>query len=431
MLKKISLVVLFIFLIQFNCFSQININIWRAGKNVDKNNIKQAKKLYTKVLKKHPESYRANLGMGLLLSETIEDYSSAIPYLEKVIAKQKKDTVADLIYALSKCYQFNGQFNKAILFLNKLDNVKAFEDDNKEFKSDIAKRKIDCNYSLKNYDSTKTIKFNKMFIENLGNIINTEAPEYVPVFNKNNELIYTSKRKINKKVSLNIGEAKYGESMFIAKYDHGKIEEVKPYSPLSNANLKSIYGKNNESVISTTGDGKKLFVYRDGQIYETNIDELEKKNTKQLSKAINNYSYKSHAFLSNDGNTLYFTSDSKKGLGGYDIYKTTKIKEGQWTAPENLGATINTPYDEDAPYLSDDGLTLYFSSKGHEGFGGYDVYKTNFENGKWTSPKNLGQPINSTGNDIFYILHLGSGYFSSSRSGGFGAMDIYKITYGL
>lgn len=426
MFKKI--IFISIFLIQLQSFSQININIWRAGKNVDKNNIKKAKKLYTKVLKKHPESYRANLGMGLLLSETLEDYSEAMPYLEKVITKQKKDTLADLIYALSKCYQFKGQFSKAILFLNKLDNVKAFEDDNKEFKNDIAKRKIDCNYSIKNYDSTKTTKFDKIFIENLGNLINTEAPEYVPVFSTNNELIYTSKRRVDK---INIGEAKYSESMFITKYNNGTFEDVKNYSPLSNANLKSIYRKNNESVISVTGDGKRLFVYRDGQIYETNIDELDNNKPKQLSKAINNYSYKSHAFLSKDGNSLYFTSDSKRGLGGNDIYKTTKIKEGQWTAPENLGATINTPYDEDAPYLSDDGLTLYFSSKGHEGFGGFDIYKTKLENGKWTTPENLGQPINSTGNDIFYILHLGSGYFSSTRSGGFGAMDIYKINYGL
>jgi hypothetical protein len=429
MFKKF--IFIFIFLSQLQSFSQININIWRAGKNVDKNNIKKAKKLYAKVLKNHPESYRANLGMGLLLSETLEDYSAAIPYLEKVIVKQKKDTVADLIYALSKCYQFNGQFSKALLFLNKLDNVKAFEDDNKEFKNDLKKRKIDCNYSLKNYETNKSSKSGKISVESLGNTINTEAPEYVPVFNQNNELIYTSKRRVDKKVNLNIGEAKYGESMFIAKYNNGKFEEVKSYSPLSNTNLNSIYGKNNESVISVTGDGKKIFVYRDGQIYETTVDELDKTKPKQLSKSINNYTYKSHAFLSKDGNTLFFTSDSKKGLGGNDIYKTTKIKEGQWTQPENLGAVINTSYDEDAPYLSEDGLTLYFSSKGHEGFGGFDIYKTKFENGKWTTPENLGQPINSTGNDIFYIEHLGSGYYSSNRVGGFGDMDIFKINYGL
>ncbi len=427
MYKKI--IIILTFLVQFKSYSQININIWRAGKNVDRNNIKQAKKLYSKVLKKHAESYRANLGMGLLLSECAEDYAAALPYIEKVIAKQKRDTVADLIFAMGKCYQFTAQFEKAIWYYNKLNNVKAFEDNNKDFKTDLTKRKLDCAYGLKNYDVNKINKSEKISIQNLGNIVNTDAPEYVPVFNQNNELIYTSKRKVEKKINLNLGETQYKESVFIAKYNNGQFEDVKTYSPLSEAHLKSIYKKNNESVISITGDGKKLFVYRDGQIYEATVDQLEK--PKRLSKSINNYSYKSHAFLSKDGNTLFFTSDSKKGLGGNDIYKTNKIKEGQWTSPENLGGVINTIYDEESPYLSDDGLVLYFSSKGHEGFGGYDVYKSKFENGKWTMPENLGQPINSTGDDVFYIEQLSSGYFSSYRAGGYGDMDIYKIIYGF
>ena len=98
--------------------------------------------------------------------------------------------------------------------------------------------------------------------------------------------------------------------------------------------------------------------------------------------------------------------------------------------PENLGKTINTEYDEDSPYLSDDGETLYFSSKGHEGYGNYDIYKSILTKGAWSAPENLGQPINSSGNDIFMIEsdNMSSGYFSSYRKNGYGDMDIYKIT---
>ena len=128
---------------------------------------------------------------------------------------------------------------------------------------------------------------------------------------------------------------------------------------------------------------------------------------------------------------LLFTSEDNRGNGGLDIYKSKKQSDGSWGVPENLGKTINTEHDEDSPYLSDDGKTLYFSSKGHESFGNYDIYKSTMINGEWSQPKNLEQPINSSGNDIFMVEsdNLTSGYFSSYRKGGYGDMDIYKITY--
>jgi len=429
MFKKI-ITILLVVTITARGFAQTNFNIWRAGKTTDKGNIIQAKKLYLKALSTNKDNYDANLGLGLLLSECNSDYQNALTYLEKEIKETKKDTLADLIYDLAKCYQFGTKFEKALLFFNKLDKVKSLEDDNKEFKKDIYKRKLDCSYALKNYDFSKTKVSNTILVVNVGSQINTEAPEYVPVLNTKNELIFTSKRKDDKNEKINILNSNYFESMYISKYSNGKFETVKNYT-LTDAFLKTHHKNSNESIVSISGDEKKIYVYRDANIYETNIEDLQKAEPKVLSKTINFDYYQSHAFLSKDGNTLYFTSESKTGYGGNDIYKSIKIKEGEWSAPENLGNTINTDYDEDAPFVSDDGLTLYFASKGHQGFGNYDIFKSTFLNGKWSTPENLGQPINSTGNDIFVSItnNQKSGYFSSSRTGGFGDMDIYKINF--
>lgn len=103
--------------------------------------------------------------------------------------------------------------------------------------------------------------------------------------------------------------------------------------------------------------------------------------------------------------------------------------DGVWGKPENLGPNVNTAYDEDAPFLSDDGHTLYFASRGHPGYGNFDIYKTVLKDGKWDKPENLGLPINSPAHDIFMVQNKDGniGFFSSGRKGGKGDMDIYKI----
>jgi len=255
-------------------------------------------------------------------------------------------------------------------------------------------------------------------------------PEYVPVLTLQNELIFTSRRKDHKREQVSYLDGKYFESMYISKIDNAGFKEARRYT-LPDQFLKSKFRKNHESVVSMSPDGKKLFTFSDNKIFEINMDERSSQKPKKLLKTINFDYYQNHAFLTKDGNTLYFTSEAKGGIGGIDIYKSTKIKEGEWSKPENIGEPVNTPFDEDAPFITDDGKTMYFSSNGHEGFGNYDIYKSTFANGKWSTPENLGQPINSPGHDIFMIQDnkASVGYFSSSRNGGYGDMDIYKINY--
>jgi outer membrane protein OmpA-like peptidoglycan-associated protein len=303
----------------------------------------------------------------------------------------------------------------------------ALEDDDKLFKLELQKRIEDCEYAKTH---TQQVNPTNYYIANLGSKINTSAPEYVPVITNTNDLIFTSKRKDDKKEKVNPMDGKYFESMYVSKNENKNFASPRRYT-IPDLYLKSAYKKGHESIVSMSPDGKKLFVYRDSKLYETEMNQ-NTTEPKKLSKQVNLDYYQNHAYLTKDGTTLFFTSEeAKNSIGGNDIYKVTKKADGTWGEPENLGTTINTKLDEDSPFLSDDEKTLYFASNGHPGYGNYDIYKSSLENGKWSTPINLGKPINSVGHDIFLTntVDNASGYFSSYRMGGKGDMDIYKVNY--
>jgi outer membrane protein OmpA-like peptidoglycan-associated protein len=137
----------------------------------------------------------------------------------------------------------------------------------------------------------------------------------------------------------------------------------------------------------------------------------------------------STASITPDGKTIYFASDRLGGQGGLDIFKTTLQANGSWSAPINLGTQVNSKYNEDAPYIHPDQKTLFFTSDGHNTMGGRDIFVTKLINNTWTSPENMGYPVNTTVNDNYFTL-IADGtraYFSSDRKGGMGGQDIYYI----
>lgn len=425
-MKNIKYILLFLVAFAFLSFTPEDKYVRQALKQLEKGNLKEAKVLYLKAIEKDPNSFKANVGMGLLLSELLDNYSGALPYLEKAYKISSKDTMVQLMYSLAKCYQYNGEYEKAIGFFTRLDGYEDYEEEI-DLAKDIKKRKEDCYYAIEHRNYEVPTNF---YIVNAGKTINSDMPEYVPVLTPQNELIFTSRRQDDKKEHLSYLDGKYFESMYISTLSGGKFTEPKRYT-LPDQLLSSHYLKKHESVVSMSQDGKTLFTFRNNKIYEIKMDERKTRKPKKLMKSVNFDFYQSHAFVTKDGNTLCFTSEADGGLGGIDIYRATKIKEGEWSKPENVGAPINTSFDEDAPFITDDGNTMYFASTGHEGYGNYDIYKSDFINGKWTTPENLGQPVNSAAHDIFMVKD-GNGsvaYFSSSRTGGFGDMDIYKINY--
>ncbi len=150
----------------------------------------------------------------------------------------------------------------------------------------------------------------------------------------------------------------------------------------------------------------------------------------KLGENISTKYWESHACFSKDGKSLYFTSNRKGSLGGLDIYRSDRTPEGKWGEPENLGSKINTRYNEETPFITNDGKRLYFSSYGHYNMGGYDIfYSTRNDDGSWGEPVNIGYPINSTGDDLFFqaVENGDGGYQSRISPTGANRYDIYKM----
>lgn len=409
-------------------YAQVKKYLRKAARATENGHLEKARAYYAKALEKDKDSYEANAGLGITLSEFMDQYEEALPFLENAYLHTPKDTLPDLLYALSKCYQHTGKFNEAISFIEKLKNSVAIDnEEDKTYQLDLTKRKADCIYAMANTGTSGTKEW---YVVNLGSNINSKTPEYVPVLTPEGELLFTSKRKDHPKEKINDLDGKYFESMYISKLENGRYASPRRYT-IPDLFINSKFRKHHESVISMSPDGKKLFVYRDNKIFEIDLDQVKKESPKKLSKNINFDYYQNHAYLSKDGKLLFFTSEADGGFGGLDIYKSEKKPDGTWGKPINLGPTINTKYDEDAPFLSDDGTTLYFASRGLPGYGNFDIYKSVLIDGKWGQPENLGLPINSQAHDIFMVQNSNGniGYFSSARPGGKGDMDIYKINY--
>lgn len=183
-------------------------------------------------------------------------------------------------------------------------------------------------------------------------------------------------------------------------------------------------------------DGNTMIIYRNdefiGNLYQSRYIDGQWSPMEKLGPTINTKYWESHGSLSKDGNILYFTSNRKGGFGGLDIYSSELQPDGTWGEPVNLGASINTRYNEETPFITENGRYLFFSSYGHFNMGGYDVfYSLKDENGKWGNPINLGYPINTTDNDLFFfpVNNGKNGYFSQYIDNqGYGRHDIYYLT---
>ena len=145
---------------------------------------------------------------------------------------------------------------------------------------------------------------------------------------------------------------------------------------------------------------------------------------------VNTGAWESQPTMAADGMTVYFTSNRSGGFGGMDIWKTTMTAEGEFSIPENLGPTINTPGDDAAPFIHSDGRTLYFASNGRVGFGGYDLYYSTLQSdGTWSEPVNMGYPINSPADEINIFINAAgtTAYIASDKDGGYGGLDLYSF----
>ncbi|RYG09538.1 MAG: hypothetical protein EOO07_23700, partial [Chitinophagaceae bacterium] len=221
------------------------------------------------------------------------------------------------------------------------------------------------------------------------------------------------------------------EDFYTSQKKEGRWQKAGPLS--SSINTATF----NEGAQSISPDGKYLFFTGcnrpDGfgrcDIYLSRKEGNQWGKAINLGSTINSEYWESQPSISPDGNTLYFVSNRPGGLGSYDIWKSMLNDESKWTAPVNLGAQINTAFDENTPFIHSDGKTLYFSSDGWPGMGSKDIFFSKLHDEKWSKPQNLGYPINTFNEETGLIVSAdgSEGLFSSNLGGGFGELDIYRF----
>jgi flagellar motor protein MotB len=268
-------------------------------------------------------------------------------------------------------------------------------------------------------------------IENLGLALNTKFPEYTPLISADESLIiFTSRRDDTFGGDVDQRDQLFFEDIYLSNKVDGKWIPAKNLGQIVNT-------WSHDAAAGLSPDGHTLLVFKgDKNAGDILISKLVKgyfTKPEDAGRNINTKYHESSACLSPDGNTLYFVSDKPGGFGKRDIYKSrwNDVRK-EWMPAENLGDTVNTPYDEEGVFMHPDGRTLYFASQGHTSMGGYDIfYSTYDENGKWNTPINIGYPINTPDDDVFFVVSASGkhGYYASIRKEGFGEKDLYMVTF--
>ncbi|HOY30870.1 MAG TPA: OmpA family protein [Bacteroidales bacterium] len=368
----------------------------------------------------NPDNADLNYMIGNCYLNTVQKTKS-IGYFEKSLTLNP-GLYKDIKFQLAKGYQLNSEFDKAIKLLNEYKQSLSPADLAKS-SAEIEKKIQECK------NGNEMVKTSaRVFIDNLGVTVNSIYPEYSPLINADESVMFfTSRRDNSTGGKKDENDQGYFEDIYITeKTPSGWTTPVNPPSPLN--------GKLHDATVGISPDGQTLLTYKGvngGDIYECNLKGTDWSTPKKISGNINTQYHESAATISYDGKTLYFVSDRPNGYGGNDIYLSRKDNKGNWGEPQNLGAVINTPYDEEGVFIHPDGKTLYFSSKGHNTMGGLDIFKSAYENGKWSEPVNLGYPINTPDDDVFFSISASGvhGYYSSVKQDGFGGQDIYVITF--
>ena len=379
-----------------------------------------------KMLVENPGDKELSLNLGICYISMDGNESKAIKYLETAVSKypmkKKKNSEAiESRFYLGQAYHLNYNFNKAIETLEALKN--EIPPHQKDLLSQIDKE-LQYNYNALEL-SKHPLKFK---ITNLGPTINTPYDEHSPVVSADETvLIFTSNRKGTG--DLQTPDGLYYEDLYISQFRHNQWTEAE------NMGLP-INTEGNNASICLSADGKTLLIYQhdgiSGDIYKSEMTFDGWSTPEKLPRPINSQYSETHASISVDGNTLFFSSDRPGGFGKKDIYMVRKLPDGEWGKIINLGPAVNTDGDEESPFIHPDGKTLYFCSTEHKSMGGYDIFKTTLnDSSEWSTPVNIGYPINTPDDDLFYIPTANGlrVYFASRRAGGEGRSDIYLIEF--
>lgn len=375
----------------------------------------------------NPNNVELNIMIGDCYLRSTDEREQAIRYLEKAVSMSSplKSRAYEL---LGEAYHMAYEFDEAIQNLTQCKNFldvksKTYRDDLRR----IDKRITECRTAKELIKDPV-----RAFIDNLGSVVNTAYSEYAPLINADGSALYfTSLRPDIEGSSFddatNYNEDSYTENIYVTYRKNNEWTRPKNLG-------KPIKTPDNDAAAGISPSGDILFVFlaeNGGDLGYTTLNGDTWTPKKSLGNAINSPAHEASASLSPDGRTLYFVSNRNDPEGNHQIYYSNRDVEGAWTPAKPIGAPIASGYDERAVFIHPNGKTLYFSSNGHNTMGGYDIFRSEFENGRWTPPVNMGYPINTPEDDLFFMLDASGryAYFSSFRKGGFGQHDLYRITF--
>ncbi len=415
-------------------FSKAHFSHDKKGLREAKKNLKKGNDLYNegwgnyeKALKYFLEAYQFNPDNARLNMQIGECYlysafrDKSIPYLEKAI--ELNVNTLEVFFLMGVAYQQNYMFDKAIdqfrFYRQSLSPQEIIQQKNR-----IDKRISECENAIQMVQSPQ-----RVFIDNLGEKVNSEYDDYSPVFSPNGaQMYFTTRRPVGKKNKVDEVDHKYYENIMVSQ----KRGEHWTEATLLPGRINS---KSHDAIAGTSTDGNSMFVYRGekgGDLYVSRFKKDKWSKPKKLPAPFSvKGSQETSIVFSSDGRQAFFISERSGGYGGKDIWTSQKNEKDKWEDAVNLGSTINTEFDEISIFLAEDDVTLYFSSQGHNSMGGMDIFKTEFRNGRWTQPENLGHPINTPGDDMFFVLEPKGekAFYSAIKPDNLGGSDIFMITF--
>lgn len=431
-MQKLKFVLLLVLLFSGRVFAQDKDLKQEASFHYENRDFKKAYELYDKLSAQNPKNLEYKFRLGVSSLNYPEKKARSIEIFEEL---KRIDKTAEINYYLAKAYHINYRFDEALTayntYLSAMEGVKQ-KDDDKVMVKDATLGVINCN-------NGKLLIGQKVIadIKNIGLPINTAETEGVPVISADESVIiftYAGKKStgglLNDELKPDI-DGSYHEDIFMSTMgpDSNWTEPV---------SITTLNTKGNDAAVAISPDGQTLFTFISnndaGDLFTSSLKGTEWSKPVRLNKNINTSEWEGSCSISSDGRFLYFASERPGGLGGRDLYVSEKIN-GDWGPAINLGPSINTPYNEDAPFIHPDGITLFFSSEGHKSIGGYDIMYSIKQDNHWIEPMSMGIPLNTTEDDRFYVINAKGdrGYFSSNRggAGGKGGQDIYSVEPGI
>lgn len=399
---------------------------YRAGEQLLlEKKYKLALRAFDKVLKLNPDhiaSYRAS---GICY-ELLGSHAQALSSYFNVLSRDPYFS-RTIYYEIARTYYRLGEYHDALDYFSQFAGLQNLTNENfglgvereqakeLEYLNELSQSMLACQISV---DSIQYLNIDK--VTNIGGPINTKADEYFPSISNASDLMFFNRRK-NKDAD---------EDLFSSVFKNGAWQTAQ-----TSANFNT---KHNEGMATLVKSGRYMYFSACGRsnimgtcdIWEAKVDGRKINKIKPTKGYLNSETWDSQASVSCDGQLLFFASRRDGGYGSTDIWMSEREADGSWAEPINLGPQINTANDEEAPFISSDGRTLYFSSTGHFGMGEQDIYYSKLQkNGKWTKARNLGKPVNSSARELGFFLSADGkkGYFASDRPGGEGGMDIYEF----